>query len=94
MLRKNLQKRLERDKVPAEIIESGFLAYDYLNDPKRCVGGSAYSWEIADVVFGQPTMAWSTSREKMGVSLSLLEARAVVEQRQADLRYIIKNKLE
>jgi len=94
MLKKDLERELERDRVSNEIIQAVFLAYDYLNDSTKCVEGSAYSWEVADAVLGMPRMSWSTTRLKMQTALSLLENKEVFEQRKTDLKYIIKNRLE
>jgi len=94
MLRRDLQGELERDKVSAEIICAGFLAYDYLSNPHKCPEGAAYSWDISDAVLGAHAMGWGTAREKMQVALSLFENQGVLEQRETDLMYVIRIKLE
>lgn len=99
MLRKDLQTALEKDQVSNDIIQAGFLAYDYLNSFNRnstpaASTPAAYSWEIADAVLGTPTMGWSTSRLKLQTALALFENRGIFEQRKNDLKYIIQNILE
>ena len=94
MLRKDLQGKLEGDKVSAEIIRAGFLAYDYLDNPHACLDGAAYSWDIADAVLGAQAMGWGTAREKMQAALSLFESQGIFGQRKTDLKYIIRIKFE
>jgi len=93
MLRKDLQGKLESDKVSADIIRAGFLAYDYLNSMNKCPDGTAYSWEISDGVFGSPMTGWSTSREKMQVALRIFEKHGVFKQRETDFKYWIEEML-
>jgi len=89
MYEKNVKQRLISWGIREEIAEAGKRAYEYLSDPKKCLNGAEYAEEIADAVFGQPTMAWSKTRTQTQHALEILANRGFVEQGRANGMYRI-----
>jgi len=87
MPRQELVAEFERRKVPTGVIKAGLGAYDYLTDNVRCPGGAAYPHEIAQAVFGIPTMGWNPSQPLTDIALEILVEKGVLVKRDSDKRY-------
>jgi len=80
--------------IRPDIAEAGQRAYEYLSDPKKCLLGAEYPEEIADAVFGQPTMAWSKTRAHTQHALEIMANRGLVEQGRNDRMYRVVQQAE
>jgi len=67
--------------VRASIALAGLAACGYVRNTELCPDRQAYTHQIADGVFGTPTMGWNAARPETQIALDILaEERVFVKQ--------------
>jgi len=76
--------------VRDSITLAGLAACGYLTNPELCPAGEAYAHEIADGVFGRPTLGGDSTRPEMQIAINILEQGKILKK-QPNETYRVAN---